>query len=99
MSSATARVLVVDDSLTQLHHLADLLTDAGYDVTVATSGEQALAEMEKSAFDCVLLDMTMPGLSGEETCRRIRANEGGRDVAVIMLTAREDRQAVVEALG
>ncbi len=50
-------------------------------------------------FDCILLDLFMPGMDGIETCRRIKASQVLRDVPLIMLTAADDRKAMIEALG
>ena len=47
--------------------------------------------------DCILLDMLMPGMSGEELCRRIKASPAWRAIPVIMLTGREDREAILES--
>jgi DNA-binding response OmpR family regulator len=93
------RILAVDDSRTYLHQLAEVLGDEGYDVILAESGEQALALTAVQQVDCVLLDRLMPGLSGTETCRRLKGNAATRDVPLIMLTAMEDREAMIEGLS
>jgi light-regulated signal transduction histidine kinase (bacteriophytochrome) len=49
--------------------------------------------------DCILLDLLMPGIGGQETCRRIKASPALRNIPLIMLTAVEDRQALIEGLG
>ena len=93
------RILAVDDSLTYLHQLAEVLGDEGYDIILAESGEQALALLKVQAVDCVLLDRLMPGLSGAETCARLKADAATRDIPLIMLTAMEDRAAMIEGLS
>ncbi|WP_256081977.1 response regulator [Massilia sp. YIM B04103] len=93
------RILAVDDSRTYLHQLAEVLGGEGYDVILAESGEQALALMAVQQVDCVLLDRLMPGLSGTETCRRMKDEAATRDVPLIMLTAMEDREAMIEGLS
>jgi two-component system NtrC family sensor kinase len=93
------RILAVDDSATYLHQLADLLRDEGYDVVLAGSGEEALDLVASQAMDCILLDLVMPGLGGQETCRQIKSAPVIRDVPLIMLTALEDREAMIAALG
>jgi DNA-binding response OmpR family regulator len=93
------RILAVDDSRTYLHQLAEVLGDEGYDVILAESGEQALALTAVQQVDCVLLDRLMPGLSGTETCRRLKGNAATRDIPLIMLTAMEDREAMIEGLS
>jgi len=93
------RVLAVDDSPTFLHELAAALQGEGYDVVLARSGEDALDLLAVQPVDCVLLDLLMPGLSGEETCRRIKGAPVIRDIPLIMLTAVEDREAMIAGLG
>lgn len=87
------RVLVVDDVDTNRLVLTDLLLRDGYAVTTADSGEAALRAMTADAPDLVLLDVMMPGLSGVEVCRRMRAEPATRDIAVILVTALADRES------
>lgn len=93
------RILAVDDSMTYLQAQADVLRGDGYDVILAGSGEEALAMVKVQAIDCILLDRIMPGLGGTETCLRLKADPATRDIPLIMLTAMEDRAAMIEALG
>jgi DNA-binding response OmpR family regulator len=93
------KVLAVDDSMTYLSELAESLRGDGYDVVSARSGEEALELLAIQEVDCILLDLLMPGLSGQETCRRIKSAAGVRDVPLIMLTALDERGAMIEALG
>jgi two-component system, NtrC family, sensor kinase len=93
------RILAVDDSLTFLQALSDVLRGDGYDVILARSGEEALELLRVQPVDSILLDLMMPGLSGQETCRRIKATPAIRDVPLLMLTALEDRDAMIQGLG
>lgn len=93
------RILAVDDSLTYLHALADQLRDAGYDVAQATSGEEAIDLLAVQHVDCILLDRMMPGLSGAETCERIKAAPVVRDIPLIMLTSLEGREAMIDGFS
>jgi DNA-binding response OmpR family regulator len=93
------KVLAVDDSPTYLHELADSLRIEGYDVVLARSGEEALAMLAVQPVDCILLDLMMPGIGGTETCRRIKSAPVVRDIPLIMLTALEDRAAMIEGLA
>jgi two-component system, NtrC family, sensor kinase len=93
------RILAVDDSPTYLQTLADALRSEGYDVVLGRSGEEALDLLSVQAVDCILLDLQMPGLGGQETCRRVKAAPMMRDVPLIMLTALEGREAMVQGLG
>lgn len=92
------KLLAVDDSPTYLHGLADLLRSDGYDVVLARSGEEALELLAVQSVDCILLDLVMPGLGGEATCRAIKSSPGIRDVPLVMLTAREDSEAMISGL-
>jgi two-component system NtrC family sensor kinase len=93
------KILAVDDSLTYLHELADALKGEGYDVVMARSGEEAIELLAVQTVDCILLDLVMPGLGGQETCQRIKAAPTLRNVPLIMLTALENREAMIQGLG
>ncbi len=93
------KILAVDDSMTYLQVLADNLRGDGYDVSLAHSGEEALELLAVESVDCILLDLMMPGLSGQDTCRRIKAAPIVRNVPLLMLTAIEDRDAMVQGLS
>jgi two-component system, NtrC family, sensor kinase len=93
------RILAVDDSPTYLHFLSDALREDGYDVVLAKSGEEALEMLATQPVDCILLDLQMPGLSGTQTCAQIKKAPGLRDIPLLMLTALEDRQAMIDGLG
>jgi DNA-binding response OmpR family regulator len=93
------RILAVDDSATYLHEISALLRGEGYDVVMARSGEEAIEMLAVQPVDCILLDLLMPGLGGMETCRRIKQSPVVRDVPLILLTALEDRQSMLDGLG
>lgn len=93
------KILAVDDSATYLQLIAEALSGEGYDVILARSGEEALEMLAVQQVDCILLDLLMPGIGGHETCRRIKQAPGLRDIPLIMLTALEERQAMLEGLG
>jgi two-component system, NtrC family, sensor kinase len=93
------RILAVDDSLTHLEALGDALRGEGYDVALATSGEMALDLLAVQHVDCILLDLRMPGIGGEETCRRIKSAPLLRDIPLLIVTGVEDRQAMLQALA
>ncbi len=80
-------VLIVDDTPTNLEVLVEYLTEAGFDVFVATDGESALEQIKHALPDLILLDVMMPGIDGFETCRRLKGDEATRDVPVIFMTA------------
>jgi two-component system NtrC family sensor kinase len=95
----TKKILAVDDSATYLTELASVLRDDRYDVVLARSGEEAIELLAVARVDCILLDLMMPGIGGKETCRRIKASTFGRDIPLIMLTALDDRDAMIEGLS
>jgi two-component system, NtrC family, sensor kinase len=95
----TKKVLAVDDSETYLQALAGNLRAEGYEVVLARSGEEALELLAIEPVDCVLLDMIMPGIGGRETCRRVKSVPVMRDIPIVILTALEDRAAMIEGLG
>jgi adenylate cyclase len=93
-----ARVLVVDDTPANVKLLEDLLAFHGYDVEAASSGGEALAMIRGAPPDLVLLDVLMPGMSGYEVCRAIRADPALAMLPVVMITALEDREERVKGI-
>lgn len=93
------KILAVDDSETYLQELAEALRANGYEVVLARSGEEALQLLAVQLVDCVLLDLLMPGIGGRETCRRVKNVPVLRDIPIVMLTAVEDREAMIEGLS
>src|SRR5205085_592140 len=92
------RILVVDDDAAVRDSLARTLRFEGHQVDTARDGHQALAAVHADEPDAMILDVSMPGLDGLETCRRLRAD--GVLVPVLMLTARDsvgDRVAGLDA--
>ncbi|HEX3763315.1 MAG TPA: response regulator [Kofleriaceae bacterium] len=92
------RVLVVDDSRTQAEQARLVLDAAGFTVEVAASGEEALERMVGGAFDLVLSDVMMPGITGYELCRAAKAAAATRDLPVVLLTSLDDPLEVIRAL-
>jgi two-component system, OmpR family, response regulator RegX3 len=80
------RILVVEDTEAILDAVMDALAAQGFEVQGASDGTVALAMAEAEPFDLVILDVMLPGLSGTEVCRRLRAES---PVPIIMLTARD----------
>ena len=97
---AAARVLVVDDTPANVKLLEDLLAFHGYEVEAAGSGDEALAAIRERLPDLVLLDVLMPGMSGYDVCRAIRADAAVAMLPVVMITALdapEERVKGIEA--
>jgi two-component system, cell cycle response regulator len=87
MPNQARRVLVVEDTFSNLKMLEAKLLTERFDVQIATNGLEALAKIEAQVFDIVLLDVMMPGLDGFEVCRRIKAGRGTAALPVVMVTA------------
>jgi len=87
-SPGLGRILIVDDEQSVREVLSEYFTEQGYAVESAGDGEEALAQVQRSTPDLVLLDVRMPGIDGVETLRRLRGI--APDVPVIMVTANED---------
>ena len=98
MSSITGLVLIVDDTPANLEVISETLRDAGFEVAIATSGEQALRQIERQIPDLILLDVMMPGIDGFETCRRLQASDRTCSVPIIFMTALSDTDSKVQAL-
>jgi len=98
-SNHRAKILIVDDTPANLRLLSRMLTEQGYAVRAANSGEAALQFMEATAPDIVLLDVKMPDLDGYEVCHRMKASERLRDVPVIFLSAMDAAWDKVKAFS
>jgi len=86
---AKKRILAVDDDATALGALRQILAQKGYDVTTAANGEDALEILAgPAAFDLIILDVSMPGMTGYDVCRKLRQEERTQDIPVIFLTAK-----------
>ncbi len=96
--SAKPKVLVVDDTPHNIKLLADLLTVKGYDVATAADGEEALAKLAADTPDIVLLDIMMPGLSGYDVCRSIRADAKTALLPVVLVTSLDPQQERVKGI-
>ncbi|KAW62391.1 two-component sensory transduction protein RegX [Mycobacterium tuberculosis] len=79
-------VLIVEDEESLADPLAFLLRKEGFEATVVTDGPAALAEFDRAGADIVLLDLMLPGMSGTDVCKQLRARSS---VPVIMVTARD----------
>jgi DNA-binding response OmpR family regulator/DNA-binding CsgD family transcriptional regulator len=92
-------VLVVDDAPSSLGMLCDTLEGEGYTVLIARDGDAALQRLELVEPDAILLDAVMPGLSGFETCRQIKANPVLAHIPVIFMTGLSETLHVLEGFA
>jgi adenylate cyclase len=96
--TATAKLLVVDDTPVNVKLLADVLRGKGYEVITAASGKEALEKIDTEAPDLVLLDVMMPGMTGYEVCRKLRDVEATAMLPVVMVTALDPAQERVKGI-
>ncbi len=93
-------VLIVEDEVDIQQLVSYNLIRAGFHVTCADTGEEALSRLRTEQIDCVLLDLNLPGISGLEVCSAMRKVEvnNGRSIPIIMLTAKGEEEDVVAGL-
>ncbi len=92
------QILVAEDSSTQSAQLAAVLESADFGVMVAPDAEQALHLFRAHEFDVVISDVVMPGMSGYELCRCIKAERRARAIPVILVTSFDDPMEVIHGL-
>ena len=93
-----ATILVVDDTAANRKLLVDLLTTQGYATATAASGEEGLEKVASIRPDLVLLDVMMPGISGYDVCKQIRANPDNGILPVVMVTSLDPTQERIKGL-
>ena len=92
-------ILVVDDAIDTLHMLCDALVGEGYAVLVARDAEEAVQRLDVTVPDGILLDAVMPGASGFELCRRIKATPAWSHVPVLFMTGLAETEQIVEGFS
>lgn len=95
------RILIVDDSSSNLLLLSNFLESEGYDVTTCFSGKDALKKLKDQCPDLLLLDLMMPGVGGLEVLQTVRSDAGLMNLPVIVISAVGEDEMVseVQALG
>lgn len=81
------KILVVEDNPDNMKLVTWILEDEHYRVTGVSSGEACLERLQQEPFDAVLMDISLPGIDGKETTRRLRAQDAFRTLPIIALTA------------
>jgi signal transduction histidine kinase len=97
--SNKGRILVVDDTPTNLEVISDILTEVGYTVATAIDGERALKRLQTYLPDLILLDVQMPGINGFETCQQIKSNPTTASIPIIFITALSDTESKVQGFS
>ena len=89
------KILVVDDDILMLEALEELLTSSGYEVRVASRGQEALEILDKEHFDLLILDVVMPKMTGFDVCKEVRRRDDEKSkVKIIMLTAKTEERVL-----
>ena len=93
-----ARILVVDDEAPMRESLKDWLMEEGYEVGLASSGQEAIAVVGEKSWDVILLDLKMPGMDGLETLQRLKGKEVNTEAEILMMTAYATVDTAVQAM-
>ena len=88
-----ARILIVDDDRQNRQLLEVMLATEGYLIQTASSGEESLEKVEQQLPDLMLLDLMMPSMDGYEVAERLKTGKATRNIAIIIVTSLNDRQA------
>lgn len=84
-----ARILIVDDSPTELHVLAKILQQAGHEALTAADGEAGIAAAKTQYPDAILMDVVMPGINGFQATRKLSRDPTTRHIPVVMVTTKD----------
>src|ERR1700681_2950844 len=90
--------MLVEDSRTQAIQLTDVLEKEGWEVVWQATAQSAMTEIDRHAPDLILLDYYLPGIRGDELCRRIRMNIDTRSIPILMMTVEETDEAEIHGL-
>lgn len=82
------KVLVVDDSWTDLTLIATPLRESGFDVVTAVDGDEALEKVGSERPQCVVLDVVLPKQNGFQVCRKLKQNDASRNIPVILISGK-----------
>jgi CheY-like chemotaxis protein len=91
MSVAVKKVLVCDDSITDLTHIKGIVEGAGLLAVTASSGAEALSRAKSEQPDLIFLDIIMPEMDGFEACRRLRDDPETKHIPVIFVTSKHQK--------
>ena len=89
-------ILIVDDVPKNIQLLGNVLSNEGYDISIAENGIEALETVEEVLPDLILLDVMMPEMDGHEACARLKENSETKDIPIIFLTAKTETEDIVK---
>ncbi|MBN2381626.1 hybrid sensor histidine kinase/response regulator [bacterium] len=95
---ASRRILVIDDSISTRNYIKNILTSAGYEVAIATDGQEGLELVKKMVFDLIVTDIQMPRMNGLEFTESIKADPQLADIPVILVSALESKEDLARGL-
>jgi twitching motility two-component system response regulator PilH len=85
-----SRVLIIDDSATEVAQLRGILTQAGYETLEAQSGEEGVAVAKTELPDAILMDIVMPGLNGFQATRQLSKNDATKNIPIIVVSTKSE---------
>jgi twitching motility two-component system response regulator PilH len=83
------RVLIVDDSFTEVHHLSNMLDKHGYSVMTSSTAQEGLDIAKRERPDVVLMDVVMPGMNGFQATRELAKDQATQNIPVIIITIKD----------
>lgn len=86
MPISMQKVLVVDDSFTELAMIATPLRNSGFDVVTAVDGDEAMEKVFRERPQCIVLDVVLPKQNGFQLCRKLKSLDASRNIPIILLT-------------
>jgi len=93
------KILIVDDEDANLRLLTQWLIPLGYDIELASNGEEAVRKVRDSRPDLIILDIMMPVMDGYEACRILKEDPGTKNIPIIMVTALHERETKLKGLS
>jgi len=92
------KILIVDDVPKNIQVLGNILMAENYQLSYSQNGKEALAAVKHNDFDLILLDIMMPVVDGYEVCRQLKSDSKTKDIPIIFLTAKVEKESIVKGL-
>ena len=93
------RILIVDDIPKNIQVLGNILLNEKYQISYTQNGKEALSLINTNKFDLILLDIMMPVMDGYEVCRKLKENAETRDIPIIFLTAKAEKESIIKGFN